>query len=246
MAAARRLVALGRAARTDAKVKVRQPLRRALLLHPGVALDDDVGAEIADELNVKALEDVDTLSDLLTWNVIANFRAARALASDPTVNEVKAALAAADGSALQRPARRTAGIEVAGDAPPATTSRSGPNATRRSRWPRTAAGRWRSISTSTTTCGPRAWPASSSAPSTTCGRSTAWPSPTASGCGSAPARSLRPRCGRTAWVSEEVLAVSLDVFDASATEPSRVVTANGSTHEIEMDGEPGVVIIAKT
>ena len=33
--AARRLVALGRAARTDAKVKVRQPLRRALLLHPG-------------------------------------------------------------------------------------------------------------------------------------------------------------------------------------------------------------------
>ena len=48
------------------------------------------------------------------------------------------------------------------------------------------------------------------------------------------------------WVSEEVLAVSLDVFDASATEPSRVVTANGSTHEIEMDGEPGVVIIAKT
>ena len=33
---ARRLVALGRAARTDAKVKVRQPLRRALLLHPGV------------------------------------------------------------------------------------------------------------------------------------------------------------------------------------------------------------------
>ena len=36
MAAARRLVALGRAARTDAKVKVRQPLRRALLLHPGV------------------------------------------------------------------------------------------------------------------------------------------------------------------------------------------------------------------
>ena len=36
MAPARRLVALGRAARTDAKVKVRQPLRRALLLHPGV------------------------------------------------------------------------------------------------------------------------------------------------------------------------------------------------------------------
>ena len=36
---ARRLVALGRAARTDAKVKVRQPLSRALLLHPGIELD---------------------------------------------------------------------------------------------------------------------------------------------------------------------------------------------------------------
>ena len=35
MAAARRLVAIGRAARTDAKVKVRQPLGRALMLHPG-------------------------------------------------------------------------------------------------------------------------------------------------------------------------------------------------------------------
>ena len=61
MDAARRLVALGRAARTDAKVKARQPLRRALLLHPGVTLGEEVRAEIADELNVKALEDIDEL-----------------------------------------------------------------------------------------------------------------------------------------------------------------------------------------
>ena len=47
MAGARRLVALGRAARTDAKMKVRQPLRRALVLHPGVALDDELQAEVA-------------------------------------------------------------------------------------------------------------------------------------------------------------------------------------------------------
>ena len=71
---ARRLVALGRAARTDAKVKVRQPLRRALLLHPDGLLDDDVRSQIAEELNVKAVEDVDTLSDLLTWRVTPNFR----------------------------------------------------------------------------------------------------------------------------------------------------------------------------
>src|SRR5207248_6050608 len=53
VAAARRLVALGRSARTDAKVRVRQPLRRALLLHPGVELSEAVRREVADELNVK-------------------------------------------------------------------------------------------------------------------------------------------------------------------------------------------------
>ena len=78
MAAARRLVALGRAARTDAKVKVRQPLRRALLLHPGVDLDDEVVAEIADELNVKALEDIDTLSGLMSLDGRAQLPGARA------------------------------------------------------------------------------------------------------------------------------------------------------------------------
>ena len=75
MAAARRLVTLGRSARTDAKVKVRQPLRRALLLHPGVELDEAVRAEIRDELNVRSLEDVDTLSGLMSWEVVPNFRA---------------------------------------------------------------------------------------------------------------------------------------------------------------------------
>ena len=114
MAAARRLVALGRAARTDAKVKVRQPLRRALLLHPGATLDDEVVAEIAAELNVKALEDVDTLSGLLSWTVVPNFRALGPRLG-PRVNEVKAALAAADGSALQARLEADGFIEVAGE-----------------------------------------------------------------------------------------------------------------------------------
>ena len=38
MQAVRRLVTVGRAARAEAKAKVRQPLRRALLLHPGAEL----------------------------------------------------------------------------------------------------------------------------------------------------------------------------------------------------------------
>ncbi len=113
MAAARSLVALGRAARTDAKIRTRQPLRRALVLHPGVELSAEVRAEVAEELNVHALEDVDTLGDLVTWKVVPNFRALGPRLG-PKVNEVKAALAAADGSALQRALEADGEVEVAG------------------------------------------------------------------------------------------------------------------------------------
>jgi isoleucyl-tRNA synthetase len=114
MAAARRLVALGRAARTDAKVRVRQPLSRALLLHPGATIDDDVLAEVANELNVKALEDVDTLSGLMTWTAVPNFRTLGPRLG-PKVNEVKAALAEADGSELHRQLDAQGWVEIAGE-----------------------------------------------------------------------------------------------------------------------------------
>jgi isoleucyl-tRNA synthetase len=114
MDAARRLVALGRAARTDAKVKVRQPLPRALVLHPGVSLGPDVVAEIAAELNVKAVDDVDTLSGLMSWTIVPNFRALGPRLG-PRVNDVKAALAQADGSALRRRLESDGYIEVAGE-----------------------------------------------------------------------------------------------------------------------------------
>jgi len=114
MDAARRLVTLGRAARTDAKVRVRQPLRRALLLHPGVDLDPDVDAEIAAELNVHALERLDSLSGLMGWTIVPNFRALGPRLG-PRVNEVKAALAEADGSALRRQLDEQGWIEIAGE-----------------------------------------------------------------------------------------------------------------------------------
>ncbi|MFZ6002290.1 MAG: isoleucine--tRNA ligase [Actinomycetota bacterium] len=114
MASARRLVALGRAARTDAKVRVRQPLSRALLLHPGDSLTRDVLEEISSELNVKALEDVDTLSGLMSWTVIPNFRALGPRLG-PRINDVKQALAEADGSELQRQIEAEGFIEVAGE-----------------------------------------------------------------------------------------------------------------------------------
>lgn len=113
MEAARRLVAIGRAARTDAKVKVRQPLRRALLLHSGEQLDGEIAQEIASELNVKALEDIDTLSGLMSWTVVPNFRVLGPRLG-PAVNEVKAALSKADGSALHRQLELEGHIEIAG------------------------------------------------------------------------------------------------------------------------------------
>jgi isoleucyl-tRNA synthetase len=114
MDAARRLVGLGRAARTDAGVRTRQPLRRALLLHPEVTLSDEVKAEVAVELNVRALEDVETLSDLMTWTVVPNFRALGPRLG-PRVNEVKAALAEADGSEVRRALEEQGFVEIAGE-----------------------------------------------------------------------------------------------------------------------------------
>jgi isoleucyl-tRNA synthetase len=114
MAAARRLVGLGRAARTDGGVKLRQPLPRALVLHPGTDLSDAVRAEVADELNVKALEDVDTLANLMTWTVVPNFRALGPRLGK-RVNDVKRALAEADGSAIRRDLEMQGYAEVAGE-----------------------------------------------------------------------------------------------------------------------------------
>lgn len=114
MAAARRLVGLGRAARTDAGVRTRQPLRRALILHPGATLSDEVRAEVCAELNVRALEDVETLSDLITWTVVPNFRALGPRLG-PRVNQVKAALAAADGSEVRSALESQGWVEVAGE-----------------------------------------------------------------------------------------------------------------------------------
>ncbi len=114
VAASRRLVALGRSARTESKVKVRQPLGRALVLHPGVDLDEAIDAEIRSELNVRTLERIDTLSGLMSWVVVPNFRVLGPRLG-PRVNEVKAALAQADGSALHQALNEQGYVEIAGE-----------------------------------------------------------------------------------------------------------------------------------
>jgi isoleucyl-tRNA synthetase len=114
MAAARRLVALGRAAREKSSLKVRQPLSRALLLHPGAEVAPEVASEIADELNVKRLDDVTSIADLVSWTVKPNFRVLGPRLGS-RIGEVQRALAGADGSALRAQLEADGAIEVAGE-----------------------------------------------------------------------------------------------------------------------------------
>jgi isoleucyl-tRNA synthetase len=101
MATARQLASLGRAARTDAKIGVRQPLPRAIArLGTADALRPEVVNEVADELNVKRFEVVATLEGLLAYHVVPNFRALgpRLGKQLPRVKEL---LAAVDGADVQ-------------------------------------------------------------------------------------------------------------------------------------------------
>jgi len=101
MALARQLVQLGRAARTDAKMRVRQPLRRALLLVPAGGLSPDIQDLVAAELNVKTLEAVSSLDDLVRYSVVPNFRELGPRLG-ATLPAVKSVLASLDGAAVQR------------------------------------------------------------------------------------------------------------------------------------------------
>ena len=102
MALARRLVALGRAARGEARLKVRQPLRRALLLVPGAGrLSPEVASQVSEELNVKSLEVVESLAGLIRYSVVPNFRVLGPRLG-PKLPAVKAALASADGAEVSR------------------------------------------------------------------------------------------------------------------------------------------------
>ncbi|MBI1351854.1 MAG: isoleucine--tRNA ligase [Actinomycetales bacterium] len=76
MGLVRRLVELGRAARATSSVRTRQPLSRALISAPGwSALSDDLRAQVAEELNVLALESLaDESAGLVDVSVKANFR----------------------------------------------------------------------------------------------------------------------------------------------------------------------------
>ncbi len=78
MAAARELASLGHSARSAARVKVRQPLDRAVLIVPEDLRDavEDVADLLADELNVDELEFADEVGELVRITLRPNYQAA--------------------------------------------------------------------------------------------------------------------------------------------------------------------------
>jgi isoleucyl-tRNA synthetase len=101
MALTRRLVELGRSARSSAVVRIRQPLARALVSAAGFAgLPDELRAQMADELNVHALDTLASVGeDLVDVAVKPNFRALGRRFGKATP-AVAAAIEAADAAGL--------------------------------------------------------------------------------------------------------------------------------------------------
>jgi isoleucyl-tRNA synthetase len=118
MALTRRVVELGRAARAEAKVRTRQPLRRALVGSSAWGrLSDELRREVAEELNVGSVEPLSAAgATLVDFTAKGSFRALGRRFGKRTP-EVAAAIAAADASALADAlaAHGTAGVLVAGE-----------------------------------------------------------------------------------------------------------------------------------
>ena len=107
VALSRRLVELGRAARAESKLKIRQPLARALVAAAGWnEMDLEIRSHIQDELNVLRLDPLTDESDgLVSVTVKANFRSIGARYGS-AVQAIASAIVAADAPELVRSIRR--------------------------------------------------------------------------------------------------------------------------------------------
>ncbi|MET0931701.1 MAG: isoleucine--tRNA ligase [Aeromicrobium sp.] len=114
---ARRVTELGRAARAEAKVRTRQPLRRALVASGAwQQLGDELRAQVCEELNVGSLESLaDAGGELVDHSAKGNFRNLGKRFGKETP-KVAAAIAAADAGALAASltATGTATVELDG------------------------------------------------------------------------------------------------------------------------------------
>jgi isoleucyl-tRNA synthetase len=113
VAMTRRVVELGRSARAESGIKIRQPLQRALISAQGWAqLPADMKEQISDELNVLDLEDIaDADGDLVDISVKANFKSLGAKYGK-AVQDVAKLIGATDATALVKKLRSEGSAEV--------------------------------------------------------------------------------------------------------------------------------------
>ena len=109
----RRLVELGRAARAESKVKIRQPLARALVAANGWdEMDDEIRSHISDELNVQSLDEISSAgADLVSISVKANFRTIGAKFGGD-VQAIAKAITALDHGLLVAEIRKSSFFEI--------------------------------------------------------------------------------------------------------------------------------------
>jgi len=114
VAMTRRVVELGRAARAESAIKIRQPLQRALISANGWSkLPKDMKDQIADELNVIDLADIaDADGDLVNISIKANFKSLGAKYGKE-VQDIAKAIATADATALVKTLRASGTTKVA-------------------------------------------------------------------------------------------------------------------------------------
>ncbi|NCW75294.1 MAG: isoleucine--tRNA ligase [Actinobacteria bacterium] len=112
VALARRLVELGRAARAQSQIKIRQPLSRALIAASGwKKLASELKEQIADELNVEQLDDLSSAPDLVDISIKANFRSLGNKYGG-AVQEIAKALTAQDAGQLVAKVRSEGLVQV--------------------------------------------------------------------------------------------------------------------------------------
>jgi isoleucyl-tRNA synthetase len=109
----RRLVELGRAGRAESKVKIRQPLARALVAANGWdEMDGEIRSHISDELNVQSLDEISSAgADLVSISVKANFRTIGAKFGGD-VQAIAKAISTLDHGSLVAEIRRSGSIEI--------------------------------------------------------------------------------------------------------------------------------------
>ena len=107
VALSRRLVELGRAARAESAIKIRQPLSRALISAPGWdQISEEIKSHIADELNILALDGIHAAgSDLVDISVKANFRTL-GTKFGANVQEIAKQISVADATAMVKDLRK--------------------------------------------------------------------------------------------------------------------------------------------